>query len=62
MSKPENLTLAEFCAEQKIARSTFYSWRATGKAPRCIRLPNGKLRIRRSDVERWLGDLEDVAS
>ncbi|MGH2846203.1 MAG: helix-turn-helix transcriptional regulator [Thermoleophilaceae bacterium] len=62
MSKPENLTLAEFCAEQKVARSTFYSWRATGKAPRCIRLPNGEIRIRRAEVERWLTGLEEAAS
>jgi len=61
MGGVENLTLVEFCAEQKIARSTFYSWRATGKAPRCVKLPNGQIRIRRSEVERWLSSLETAS-
>lgn len=56
--KSENLTLEEFCAEHSVARSTFYSWRATGKGPRCFRLPNGHIRIRRSEVERWVASLE----
>ena len=50
----EKLTLAEVCAELKISRSTFYDWRAKGRAPACIRLPNGDLRIRRSDLDDWL--------
>jgi predicted DNA-binding transcriptional regulator AlpA len=37
-----------------VARSTFYEWRRKGTAPRCIKLPNGDLRIRRSELERWL--------
>lgn len=60
--RSENLTLAQFCAEHQVARSTFYSWRATGKAPRCVKLPNGEIRIRRSEVERWLDNLEEAAS
>ncbi|GAA2870476.1 hypothetical protein GCM10010517_30700 [Streptosporangium fragile] len=58
-SKP--LTVAEFCAELGISRSTFYDWRAKGRAPRCLKLPNGDLRIRRADYERWLTSLEDAA-
>jgi excisionase family DNA binding protein len=62
MTKPtESLTLAEVCAELRISRSTFYDWRAKGRAPRCIKLPNGDLRIRRSALERWLDDREDAA-
>jgi predicted DNA-binding transcriptional regulator AlpA len=38
------LTLVEVCAELHISRSTFYDWRAKGKAPRCIKLPNGEIR------------------
>lgn len=56
--KPDNLTLQEFCVEHDIARSTFYSWRAVGKGPRCFKLPNGHIRIRRSEVERWVANLE----
>jgi excisionase family DNA binding protein len=50
----EQLTIAELCAELKISRSTFYDWRAKGRAPRCLRLPNGDLRIRRADLDTWL--------
>jgi predicted DNA-binding transcriptional regulator AlpA len=54
------MTIADVCAELGIARSTFYDWRAARKAPRCIKLPNGEIRIRRVDLERWLESLEDV--
>lgn len=57
----ERLTLAEVCAELRISRSTFYEWRAKGRAPRCIKLPNGDLRIRRSELERWLDSCEEAA-
>ena len=53
--------IEEFCAEFEIARSTFYDWRAKGRAPRCIKLPNGEIRIRRTDIERWLTGCEEVA-
>jgi len=53
--------LTDPCAELRIARSTFYEWRAKGRAPRCIKLPNGDLRIRRAELERWLDAHEDVA-
>ncbi|TDW65614.1 helix-turn-helix transcriptional regulator [Kribbella pratensis] len=56
-----NMTVAEFCAELGIARSTFYDWRAAKKAPRCIKLPNGDIRVRRTDYESWLQSLEDAA-
>lgn len=59
--RQERLTIAEFCEELQIARSTFYDWRAKGKAPRCIRLPNGEIRIRRTELDRWLDSLEDAA-
>jgi predicted DNA-binding transcriptional regulator AlpA len=55
------MTITDVCMELKIARSTFYDWRAARKAPRCIKLPNGSIRIRRSDLESWLSGHEDVA-
>jgi predicted DNA-binding transcriptional regulator AlpA len=60
---PENswLTVDQLCAELHIARSTFYDWRAKGRAPKCHKLPNGDIRIRRTDYERWLADLGDAA-
>jgi excisionase family DNA binding protein len=60
-SRDEKLTLAEVCVELKVSRSTFYDWRAKRRAPRCIKLPNGDLRIRRSDLDHWLDDREDAA-
>lgn len=57
----EKLTIAEICAELKIARSTFNEWRAKGRAPRCITLPNRAVRIRRADFERWLAACQESA-
>jgi excisionase family DNA binding protein len=54
----EKLTVSELCAELKVSRSTFYDWRQKGCGPRCIRLPNGDLRIRRRDLDEWLGARE----
>ena len=55
-----HLTVAELCTELGIARSTFYDWRAACKAPRCIKLPNGAIRIRRAELDRWLEDHEEL--
>jgi excisionase family DNA binding protein len=55
------LTVQDICSELGISRSTFYEWRAKGRGPRCIRLPNGELRIRREALERWLDSLESAA-
>ncbi|HWC83584.1 MAG TPA: helix-turn-helix domain-containing protein [Pseudonocardiaceae bacterium] len=55
------LTIAEVCATLMISRSTFYDWRVKGKAPRCIKLPNGDIRVNRSDFDRWIESLEDAA-
>lgn len=49
----EKLTLAEVCKELRIERSTFYDWRAKGRAPKCSKLPNGELRIVRRDLDEW---------
>jgi predicted DNA-binding transcriptional regulator AlpA len=54
-----HLTLAEFCTEFDVSRSTFYDWRAKGRAPKCLKLPNGELRIRRTEVDRWAATLEE---
>ncbi len=59
MTQRAYLTIAEFCEEMCIARSTFYDWRAKRRAPRCIKMPNGELRIRRSEFERWLDSHEE---
>lgn len=56
---PARFTVAELCTELGISRSTFYDWRAKGRAPRCIKLPNGEIRIRRTDFDTWLDSLEE---
>ena len=57
----DKLSVADVCADLGISRRTFYEWRAKGRAPKCIRLPNGDLRIRRSEYQRWLATREDAA-
>jgi excisionase family DNA binding protein len=57
----ERLTVAEFCAEMKITRSTFYDWLAKGRGPKCHKLPNGQLRIDRSDITAWYSSCEVAA-
>jgi predicted DNA-binding transcriptional regulator AlpA len=56
------LTVATVLAELDVPRSTFYKWRRLGIAPRCIKLPNGEVRIRRADLDRWLAEREDNAA
>jgi predicted DNA-binding transcriptional regulator AlpA len=53
------LTISEVIAEIRVPRATFYRWRQLRKGPRSIKLPNGDVRIRRSELERWLASLED---
>jgi predicted DNA-binding transcriptional regulator AlpA len=55
------LTVDQLCAELHISRSTFYDWRAKKRAPKCHKLPNGDIRIRRADYEHWLAGLGDAA-
>ena len=56
--KPDRVTLEQFCHEFDVAPSTFYDWRAKGKAPKYIKLPNGRIVIRWAEIERWLESLE----
>jgi excisionase family DNA binding protein len=55
------LTIPQVCEELNVSRSTFYDWRAKGKAPRCLKLPNGEIRVRRNELDRWLATCEEVA-
>jgi hypothetical protein len=54
MSSTDLLTLDELLGEIRSARSTWEKWRARRLGPSVIRLPNGKLRIRRADLDAWL--------
>jgi predicted DNA-binding transcriptional regulator AlpA len=58
--RDELLTVAQVLAALgDVSPRTFYRWRATGKAPRAIRLPNGELRIWRSELNEWLDRLRE---
>lgn len=57
----EWMTLQEVLDVVGVARSTFDDWRAKGAAPRCKKLPNGQLRVRRSDLDTWLEALPEAA-
>lgn len=53
------LTIDEFCELLGVPRSTFNDWRAKKRAPRVVKLPNGKLRIRKTVAERWIEEHEE---
>lgn len=57
-----HLSIADVCSELQIARSTFYEWRAKGIAPKCLKLPNGEIRIRQAEYEAWLEALTEDAA
>jgi predicted DNA-binding transcriptional regulator AlpA len=61
MPRDEMMRLPEVLAELRVSKSTFYEWRAKGRAPRCLKLPNGDLRVRRSELNRWIESCEEVA-
>ena len=56
------LTLPEVLAELDVQKSTFFRWKAIGKAPKTIKYPNGSLRIRRRDLDAWLNAHEEGAA
>jgi predicted DNA-binding transcriptional regulator AlpA len=58
--RDELLTVAQVLALLgDVSPRTFYRWRETGKAPEAVRLPNGELRIWRSDLNKWLDRLRE---
>ncbi|WP_325053062.1 helix-turn-helix transcriptional regulator [Thermomonospora amylolytica] len=60
MTSSEFMTTKEVLAllGGNIDRNVFYRWRATGRAPAGLKLPNGDLRFRRSEIYAWLESLE----
>lgn len=61
MAPQRTLKLHEVLAEIGMSRAAFYRMRARGHGPKLIKLPNGHLRIRRTDLEAWLTSLEEAA-
>ncbi|MET7692085.1 helix-turn-helix domain-containing protein [Streptomyces sp. NPDC005483] len=62
MPSTEKLELREVLKEIKMSRAAFYRMRARGKAPKLIKLPNGHLRCRRTDLDAWWSSMEDAAA
>lgn len=62
MAQPKMLKLPEVLAEIDMSRAAFYRMRARGKAPKLIKLPNGQIRCRRSDLDAWWAACEDEAN
>ena len=59
--RDELITVKDVLQELRpLSRRTFYRWRELGVGPKCIRLPNGELRIWRSDFQLWLDDHREV--
>jgi predicted DNA-binding transcriptional regulator AlpA len=58
--RDELLTVAQVRAILgNVSLRTFYRWRETGKAPSAVKLPNGELRIWRSELYTWLDRLRE---
>jgi hypothetical protein len=45
-----------------LPRRTWQQWRAAGKAPRCYKLPNGRVVCREDEFEAWFERLSEVAA
>ncbi|RLV01341.1 excisionase [Streptomyces griseocarneus] len=56
---PGHLKLSAVLEELNISRSAFYRLRTRGKAPKCIKLPNGQIRVRRQDLDAWCASCEE---
>jgi predicted DNA-binding transcriptional regulator AlpA len=64
MAAPDELlTVEQVLAELGgVSRRTFYRWRELGRAPRGLKLPNGEIRIWRSEFMTWLASLKERAA
>lgn len=62
MARPQMLKLPEVLTEIKMSRAAFYRMRARGQAPRLQKLPNGHLRVSRTDLDTWWARCEERAA
>lgn len=58
MPRDELLTVSTVIQELQISRATFYRWKSLRIGPKTFKLPNGKIRVRRSELERFLTTCE----
>lgn len=61
MAAPDELLTVEQVLEELggVSRRTFYRWRELGRAPHGLKLPNGEIRIWRSEFSAWLASLRE---
>ena len=63
MARDELMTVRQVLAELGgISRRTFYRWRELGIGPDAFKLPNGELRVWRSDFVAWLRGREEAST
>ncbi|MEW2133351.1 AlpA family phage regulatory protein [Streptomyces sp. NPDC005435] len=62
MAGTKMLKLPKVLTEIGMSRAAFYRMRARGQAPKLIKLPNGQLRCRRTDLDAWWSSFEDIAA
>lgn len=61
--KDELMAVPQILAELGgVSRRTFNLWRELGQGPAAFKLPNGELRVWRSDFSAWLRALEGAAA
>jgi predicted DNA-binding transcriptional regulator AlpA len=61
MARPDELLTVEQVLDELggVSRRTFYRWRELGRAPQGLKLPNGEIRIWRSELTAWLTSLKE---
>ena len=60
--RDELMTVPQILAELGgVSRRTFYRWREIGCAPAGIKLPNGEIRVWRSEFTNWLENMREAA-
>ncbi|MET9176752.1 helix-turn-helix domain-containing protein [Kitasatospora aureofaciens] len=60
--KDPKLKLAAVLEEIDMSRSAYYRMVALGRGPKTIKLPNGQIRVRRSDLDAWWAAQEQTAA
>lgn len=61
-ARSDLMTLQDVYDELEISKSTWNDWKNKGRAPKHFKLPNGQVRIRRADFDKWLEQLAEVSA
>jgi predicted DNA-binding transcriptional regulator AlpA len=55
------MTIEDVLRELQISRSTLDAWRRSKRFPAFRRLPNGQLRLKRVELDKWLDQRKKAA-